>query len=510
MGHQDGMKRREFLQTTAAGAAVAAGGTKLASVADAAAKGKRPPNILFIMSDEHQADIMGPYGDKIVRTPNLDKLAAGGITFDQCYTNSPLCVPCRLSFTAGKYVSRVGAWSNDCWLPGDDIPSIARAMTAAGYDSLLCGKQHYDGSRRYGFTEIEKIGNNSFKTGKGGRRKADDLTPKPGLSGRFEQFYPSSESGVLTHDRKVTAGVQKFLAARRASDKPFFLFAGYLAPHFPLIVAQKFWDTYKDKVPMPNIPQGHLEGQARNWKHLRIGFNMENVPDDIVKKGRELYYGLTEWFDKQVGIILDALNKSGLAENTIVMYTTDHGENLGEHGLWWKNAAYDTATRVPMIVHWPRRWKGGQRRKGACSHVDVVQTLVELSGGKAPKDWDGDSLVEWMDSPEAEWKDRAVAEYYAHNICSGYAMIRSGRYKYVYHTKPDSQHEPERELYDMEADPGEFTNLAGLSEHAARIRQLEADLIEELGEHPEKTELRCRADYARTYGRKKPGRGRKK
>ena len=404
------------------------------------------PNILFIMSDEHQAAVTGCYGNKIIHTPNLDALAAGGIIFDRCYTPSPLCVPSRLSFTAGKYVSRVGAWSNACWLPSDDIPSIARIMTASGYDSLLCGKQHYDATRRYGFTQLGQIANQGFKTGKGGnRRQVDDLTPtKNRFKNRFKNFR-LGRSKAQAQDRRVTAKVRKFLATRK-SNKPFFLFVGYVSPHFPLMVPKKFWDHYRGKVPMPTIPAGHLEGQARNWKHLRIGFNMEDVPDEIVKKGRELYYGLTEWFDKQVGMILDALDKSGLAENTIVMYTTDHGENLGEHGLWWKNAAYDTATRVPLIVHWPRRWKGGQRRTGACSHVDVVQTLVELGGGKTPKDWDGDSLVSWMDDSDTKWKDRAVTEYYAHNICSGYAMIRSGKYKFVYHTKPDALHEPEREL----------------------------------------------------------------
>lgn len=495
------MNRREFLAGFGAGVASVAFAGCTTALAKKTPGSKDRPNILVIMSDEHNTSVTGCYGNSIVRTPNLDRLAEGGTTFESCYCNSPLCVPSRLSFTAGKYVSRIGAWSNDSWLDSDDAPSLPRILTAAGYDSYLCGKMHYDKTRRYGFTEIGGNMNNGFKTGKGGRRKADDLTPKPGISRRFEQFYPANKSSVLNHDRKVTAGVQDFLKNRKADDKPFFLFTGYLAPHFPLIVPQEYWDKYKGKVPMPVIPKGHLENLPLNYKHLRIGFNNEDVPDDIVRKGRELYYGLTEWLDNEIGKVLKALDQSGLGDNTVVIYTTDHGENMGEHGLWWKNCVYDTAARVPLIINHPARWKGTRRRSEACSLVDVVQTVADLGGARTPADWDGDSMVAWLDDYKAGWKDMAVSEYYAHNIASGYAMIRMGRYKYVYHTRPDDSRGPERELYDLKNDPGEFNNLAKHPTHADRMKMMHAALVEEVGEDPEKTEKRCRADYAKGYGR---------
>jgi len=506
------VNRREFLKATSAAAAAASVGTGGATGAPRAkrgATGGRQPNILVIMSDEHNADVLGCYGNTIVKTPHMDSIAARGVTFDAAYCNSPLCVPSRLSFTAGKYVSRIGAWSNNCWLAsGDKTPSLPRILNAAGYQSLLCGKMHFDKTRRYGFTEIVPIGNTSHKTGKGGRRKADDLTPKPGLSGRFSKFHPG-ESNVLVHDRKVTAGVVDFLDGRKASDKPFFMLAGYLAPHFPLIVPEKYWTPYKGKVPMPKIPAGHLESQPRNYKHLRIGFNMEDVPDKIVRKGRELYYGLTQWLDDEIGKVLAALARSKVADNTVVIYTTDHGENMGEHGLWWKNCMYDSAARVPLMVSWPARWKGPQRRGGACSLVDVVRTIAQLGGAKTPGDWDGASMLAWLDDAKATWRDIAVSEYYAHNIASGYAMIRMGRWKYTYHTPADADHPAQRELYDMQADPGEFTNLAASPEQADRVAKMHAALIAELGAHPDQTEKRCRADYAKGYGRKE-GRSKKR
>jgi len=492
------MNRRQFLKQ---GAILGTGGFVLSNRTLKLRKGPTRPNILVIISDEHNAGVTGCYGNRIVKTPNMDLLARRGVLFENCYTNSPLCVPCRLSFTTGKYISRIGAWSNTCWLPSDDYPSLPRLLNAAGYESFLCGKMHYDRTRRYGFIEIGGNMNNSRKTGKGGRRDPDNLAPKDGISSRFSKFYAADDSGVLSHDRKVTAGAVEFLRKRKPSDKPFFLLAGYLAPHFPLIVPENYWRIYQGKVPMPEIPPGHLESQVRNHKHLRIGFNVEDVPDDIVRKGRELYYGLTHWLDDQIGQLLDALHQSKLAENTIVIYTTDHGENMGEHGLWWKNCMYEHAARVPLIVSWPARWKGRERRTGACSLVDVVQTIAELAGTRAPSDWDGRSMLSWLDDPNAPWKDFAVSEYYAHNIASGYAMLRTGRYKYVYHTAPDAAHPPERELYDLLADPGEFTNLAARPEHAGRVAQMHSFLLDELGEDPEQTELRCRADYAAGYSR---------
>ncbi|OHB67805.1 MAG: hypothetical protein A2Y77_10505 [Planctomycetes bacterium RBG_13_62_9] len=502
------MNRRDFLKTVGMGSVSLALGTCVCSVPVRASQEtphgvttNRKPNILVIMSDEHNAGVLGCYGNRIIQTPNLDKLAGRGSVFESCYCNSPLCVPSRLSFTSGKYASRVGAWNNACWLPSAECPSLPRIMNAAGYESFLCGKMHYDNTRRYGFTEIGGNMNNAFKTGRGNRRKPDDLTPTPGISARFEEFRAGDDSSILNHDRKVTAGTVDFLKNRKAQDKPFFLLAGYLAPHFPLIVPQECWEPYQGKVPLPVIPEGHLESLPLNYKHLRIGFNNEDVPDDMVRKGRELYYGLTQWLDQEVGKVLATLADSEAADNTVVIYTTDHGENMGEHGLWWKNALYEHAARVPLIVSWPARWKGGQRRTGACSLVDVVQTIAEIGGANVPGDWNGASMVKWLDDPQTKWRDIAVSEYYAHNIASGYAMIRRGRFKYVYHTPADAQHPAQRELYDLDADPGEFRNLANDPNHKDRIEKMHAALVAEIGESPDETERRCRADNTRGYRR---------
>ena len=372
-------------------------------ISAAAAQRQSQPNILVIMSDEHNASVLGCYGNKVIRTPNLDGLASKGVVFENCYCNSPLCVPSRLSFTAGKYVSRVGAWNNNCRLPADS-PSLPRLLNAVGYESFLCGKMHYDATCRYGFTEIGGNMNKSTMTGLGNRRPADKLNSALGYSARFEDFHTGDTSSNMKHDVAVTTGVLEFLKQRKPGDKPFFLLAGYLTPHFPLIVPEQYWAHYRDKVPMPVIPEGFLDSLPLNYQHLRVGFHYEHVPPELVKKGRELYYGLTEWMDTEAGKVLTALGSSAAATNTVVIYTADHGENMGEHGLWWKNAVYDQATHVPLIVSWPARWAGGQRRAGACSLVDVVQTVAQLGGAKARPDWNGDSLVPWLDHPDTAGK----------------------------------------------------------------------------------------------------------
>jgi len=498
-GKHRGVSRRSFLKTTATGAAAIALGARSPRTF-AIGSPQKQPNILLIMSDEHNPIVTGCYGNRTIRTPHMDSIAEKGVTFDTHYCNSPLCVPSRASFTSGKYCSRVSVWNNSCELPTADIPSLPRVMNAAGYESFLCGKQHYESTRRYGFTEVGGNFNNNFKNGHGGRRQPDDLTQKR-LSPRFDEFHPGENGGVLGHDRRVTAGAVDFLQKRQAG-KPFFLFTGYLAPHFPLIVPEEYWKHYQSKISMPNIPPGHLDRLPLNYKHLRAGFQLIGVPDDVVKRGRELYHGLTEWVDNEIGKVLAALrNNPAVAENTVIIYTSDHGEHMGEHGLWWKNAMYEHASRVPLAISWPQRWKPAQRRAGASSHVDLVKTVAEIGGAHTPDDWNGDSLAPWLDDATKPWKDFAVSEYYAHNIASGYAMARSAQWKYTYHTVMDKDHPAQHELYDLTSDPGEFTNLADKPEHKQQVEEMHRRLTKEVGADPDETEQRARKELAKGYDR---------
>ncbi|MCZ6634230.1 MAG: sulfatase-like hydrolase/transferase [bacterium] len=459
------------------------------------------PNILLIMSDEHDPGVMGCYGDSVVQTPHMDRLANEGIIFDAAYTSSPLCAPARASFTAAQYVSRCGVWNNDCRLPSDDYPSVPHALNAAGYECWLGGKMHFDEHHRYGFKDVYGGTNDGVKTGTGQRRAFDDMTESSrGWEGRVANFHTGDTSGVLEKDRAVTRECSAFLRDRKADDKPFFLLAGYLAPHFPLIVPEEYYARYQDKVPMPEIPEGFLETLPTNYKHLRAGFGVSKATPEQTKLGRELYWGYVNWLDDEIGTLLGALGDSEVAEDTVVIYCSDHGENKGDHGLWWKNNMYEHASRMPLIVHYPERWAGGQRRTGACSLVDLAQTVAELGGAEMSDDWDGASLLGYLDDGDATWRDIAVSEYYGHNIASGFAMIRQGSWKYVYHTRFDAEHGPERELYNLADDPGEFNNLAGEADQVDRIAALHALLTVELKREPDEAEAACRADCEKGYG----------
>jgi choline-sulfatase len=455
------------------------------------------------MSDEHDPAVTGCYGDQIVRTPHLDCLAAEGVTFDACYTNSPLCVPARLSFTAGKYVSRCGAWNNECRLPAD-YQSLPRVLQTAGYESYLCGKMHYEREMRYGFTDLlPRLGSNGErKSGRLDRRApgSTEINVK-NWAGRTKEFFVGNEdqSSIMRHDVRCTTTVCDFLAHRERDTKPFFMTLGYLAPHFPLIAPQKFVDAVKGRVPMPELPADWFERLPSNYKHLIRGFGIPSDVPEMVQRGRELYWALTGWLDNEIGKVLKALAESPIADETIVIYTSDHGENKGDHGLWWKNNMFDHAARIPLIARWPERWRGNQRRAGACSLVDVVKTIAEIAGAQTPADWNGDSMLQWIDNPKSAWKDFAVSEYYGHNIASGFAMLRRGPFKYVYHTNAGAEFPAERELYNLAEDPGEWNNLAAVPAQQQRIREMHALLVRELGHDPEEAERECRESCARGY-----------
>ena len=484
------LSRHRFLETGLRGAASLA----LAPYVGRFGSVSRP-NIVLIMSDEHNASVLGCGGNAIVRTPHLDSLSRNGITFDACYTNSPLCGPARAAFVSGRYASRNSVWSNNCELPSDATPSIAGQMAALGYDPFLCGKMHFAAGRSYGFLPVGEA-EGTHKDGTGHRRAADDLQSGHSLSPRFRQFFTDSDSMVMRHDRGVTERAVRFLDSRPADTRPFLLTLGYLAPHFPLIVPQRYRKHYRGKLPPPPLTAGYLAGLPLNYRHLRNAFRMEAVPEDVAQKGRELYYGLVEWFDEQVGCVLQALERSAVASNTIVIYTSDHGENLGQHGLWWKNTMFDSSARVPLIVSGTNRWRDGSRRGGPCSLVDLSSTLIDLAGGRAPDDWDGSSLVPLLDSAASNWKDTAISEYYGHNVASGFAMIRRGDLKYVYHTAPDRRRGPEQELYNLREDPNEMLNRARDGRYAPLAAALHRELVRQLGEAPDRTEARCRASYA--------------
>ncbi|HKJ47381.1 MAG TPA: sulfatase-like hydrolase/transferase [Balneolales bacterium] len=507
--HNNQISRRDFLNYALAlsgGMAVSKKGIAKNPMVENIFSGKKgkKPNILFIITDEFNPEISGPYGNKLVKTPALDKMAKEGVTFNNCYTNSPLCCPSRLSFISGKYTSRTGVWGNQCWLPDEKYPSIAHELQKEGYDTVLSGKMHFDKTRRYGFTELfPGWENQHIKTGLVDRRAPDDTSVNyASWKQRAKSFHTGSRSShIIGHDEKVTKFASDYIQKRTDEDKPFFMIAGYLAPHFPLVFPKKYYEKYKGKIGMPNIPHGELQMQPRNYQQIRRGFGFVDMKPKVEIKGRELYYSGVSWVDHQIGNLLNVLDNSKVGEDTVVIFTADHGENMGRHGMWWKNNMYDSGAKIPLIIRWPKRWKGGQRRGKVCSLLDVNLTIMDLAGAKPPGDWNGDSMVSWLDNADASWKDFAISEYYAKYTSSGFVMFRTGKYKYVYHSKPIYPYPREHQLFDMEKDPDEFVNLHYVPDYQRSIKKYHEQMVDVLGEDPDMTEIRCNRQIDKPYKR---------
>ncbi len=500
------ISRRKFLKdglTLSAGAAL--GTTTLGKnflTKNSDAKKRKKPNILFIINDEFTPDVSGPYGNHLVQTPTLDKLASEGVTFDNCYTNCPLCTPSRLSLISGKYLSRTGVWGLNSWLPSNNYPTIAPILQKEGYDTVLSGKMHFDKTRNYGFKEIFKGWEDKHhKNGLVPRRAPDDTNiDYKRWKNRSSSFHPGDHSPhILGHDQKVTKIAGRYIQSRSTDDKPFFMIAGYLAPHFPLIFPKEYYQLYKGKLGLPEIPRGEIPMQPRNYQQIRRAFGFVNMGRDIQIKGREMYYAGVSWADHQIGQLLKVLYNSEVADNTIVIFTSDHGANIGRHGMWWKNNMYDSAARIPLIIRYPKRWKGGQRRKKVCSLLDVTQTILELAGTEAPSDWNGDSMLPWLDNKNYSWKDFAVSQYYANFTSSGFTMFRSRNYKYVYHAKPLWDYPRERQFYDMTGSGKEFVDLKNVPDYQQKMKTFHHRMVKEIGEDPDDTEVRCFREIEKPY-----------
>ncbi len=429
------------------------------------------PNILIIMSDEHGPMFSGAYGHPIVRTPRMDALASEGVLFSRAYCNTPLCAPSRASFMTGRYPHHTGAWDNGTALSSDSV-TWAHLLRAAGYDAVLAGKQHFIGpDHLHGFRaqlarDLHAEHDHPIFDWAEGVREAQ--VPWPALA----QAGPGITTEIETDDA-VEAAALAYLRDPARGTQPWAMQVGFIAPHFPLVVPQRFWEQYPpESVDLPVIPPGHLEGQHPVYQRMRRMFGMgAAVSDDLTRRGRAGYYGLIAYLDEKIGRLLDTLDETGQRNNTLVIYTSDHGEMAGEHGMWRKSNFYEQSVRVPLVLRWPGHLPERQRVNGVVSLVDVVATLLDATGVAPVAPLDGDSLLPLARGERSEWKDEAFAEYLAHGVARPMAMLRRGRFKLNY-SLDDAP-----ELYDLGSDPGEFHDLADDSAYASVREELRARLL---------------------------------
>jgi choline-sulfatase len=412
------------------------------------------PEILIIMTDQHAANVTGFMGNSVIRTPNLDQLAASGVVFDQAYTACPVCVPARMSFMTGLSASHGGWFDNNCSM-GDNQSTYMHALTLAGYETVLCGRMHFIGEdQRHGFSKrIMGDFTASFPGGHGKRRQTHGAYAMSSTTSHCLRVVGGSDiTPVLEYDRAVVERAKSYLD--ESYETPQCLLVGLFAPHFPFVAPKEDYLKYKASVDLP-------QNQAQNFDMHPMYYKYEKslTDEDRVRKARAAYYGLVENIDRQIGEVL-ASWEAYLARNQktgIVVYLTDHGESCGEKDLFGKMNFFDPSAKIPLIFA-GAGIKEGVRIQQPVSIMDVGATLCELVGARTPPHIDGKSLFQQVKNGIEDAYRIVISEFMESGERGALVpgrMIRYGKWKMIRY----KGYEAHDLLFDMVNDPGETYNL---------------------------------------------------
>ena len=415
--------------------------------------------IITVMSDEHSFHMMSfvkSFRNSVLKTPNLDRLAAESTVFDSCYTPCPLCAPARGSFISGRYVHRTGTWDNSTPYDGK-VLGLSQYLTGFGIPYINIGKTHFHPQGSYGFTFQRQEG--FMEHADIGCFFRDQKTGRIGAEKRFEKIGLKTEE---SHDDKVLASGLSWLE-EHGREKDWYLYLGFLDPHFPFYVKKEYWDYYEKQIPeIPDALKPPFSSLNESLDWLRTYFKCESLPEDTVRKLLIGYHCAIAQLDERLGILLDKVDALGLKDQVIFCYTSDHGEQLGYHGLWWKCCMFEESAHVPMIVRLP----GGKSRRveAPVNLTDWFPTVCDYMGLPIPGSLDGQSLRPFMETGENPGhQDFSFSEYHAHGIPHAMFMIRFKQYKYVYYCSDSPQ------LFDLEHDPGENHNLLEISQDSQEL-----------------------------------------
>jgi len=436
-----------------------------------------PPNILLVMADQLAAAHLPAYGNATVQAPRLSQLAREGVVFESAYCASPLCAPSRFSLLAGRRPSSIAAYDNAAELTAG-TPTIAHVLRAAGYETTLAGKMHFVGpDQLHGFEErlTTDVYPSDF-----------DWTPDWRLpAGERLEWYHNTTS--LLSSRVTEAAMQTdyddevcFRAVQKIRDlslrdgtRPFFLTVSFTNPHDPWEVRQRYWDLYDERaIALPavgRIPRAEADPHSLRLRDMSL-LDQRPLSDEEVRRARHGYYAAISYLDERVGELLDTLAATGLDGSTLVLFTADHGELLGERGLWYKMSFLEGSARVPLIARGPGL--SPRRVRGPVSQLDLAATLADLAG--APADgaaFEGTSLAGAL-SGSSPGPGEALGEYLAEGVSSPQVMIRRGEHKYI-----RCPGDPDL-LYDLAADPLELRNLAAEPEGQALAAAFRAECDE--------------------------------
>jgi arylsulfatase A-like enzyme len=489
----------------------------------------RRPNILLVTTDQQRTDTLGCYGSSWAGTPNLDALAEGGICCERAYTTNPVCTPARVSLFTGLQVSRHGAWNVGLNAP-EATYTIAHRLAAQGYRTHSIGKMHFQaygsrddqsveaisrwtGSHRdfsghyYGFQTVElALGHTTYGLrghyGEWVRAQVDDETFRSyEKSTRLSKVFFGGEAydwdlPLKLHNSAWTADRAIDFLSHHDRSQPFFLTLGFQDPHHPHCVPREFAQRVKpDDIPAPDFEEGELEDKPPHFAIARRGeletsafrgeypiagqgegADYRRPTASEAQLGRAYYCNMVRLIDRRMGRVLDYLKAAGLAENTLVIFTSDHGELLGDHGLWMKGPFhYEQIVRVPLLIRWPLGFSGGQRTKAILSHLDLVPTILAAAEVPASPDLDGKNALPLFRGSTSSIRDGAMIECTddPHKLRLK-TYITPGRKLTWYNGHSFG------ELYDLVQDPREKINQWDNPAYAAEKSQLLGHILEKL------------------------------
>ncbi len=444
----------------------------------------KPLNVLFIAVDDLRPEINAS-GSKLIKTPNLDRIAARGTTFDRAYCQQAVCSPSRSSLMTGRRPDATRVWDLETHfrtaLP--DAVTVAQHFKNHGYHTMSMGKifhggfddpmswsvpSQYPKSPQYASEAALKMQGDPANIDKKGRARG-----------------PAVEDADVSDDTyadgKIARLAVKTLGELKQNTKPFFLAVGMAKPHLPFVAPKKYWDLYDPKeiyVPaFQKLPAGAPGFVGHNNSELRSYGDIPNsgdIGEDLARRLRHGYYAATSYMDAQVGLVLDALEKEGLAENTVIVLWGDHGWQLGEHGLWHKHTNFEVSARAPLLISMPGQKAAGRKSASLAEFIDIYPTLADLCGLPKPKEVDGVSLKPVLDDASASVRPVAISQYPrqdAGKSLMGYS-IRDERWRLTLWRDRKDNTIHATELYDEANDPHETVNVAAKAEHAEVIARL--------------------------------------
>lgn len=448
-------------------------------------KNHQKPNVLFFFSDQHSMHHIGAYGGDIVRTPTLDRLADDGYRFDNCYCQSPLCVPSRSSLFAGKYVRNILTYENDCILDTSRHIPFPKLVSNEGYRSCVIGKQHINGEQFMGFKQ-RPYGD---YYGQGHQpdpyRDADERQGKSGLGevrngGYFELSGPTGIPEFQISEHIISYEAVKWLQEHKELhlDEPFFLMLNFPKPHWPYNPPAGYFDLYKDAVHTEELDESLWEKDVPYIQNLRKQWGVTSGNKADMDKALAAYLGCITHIDALMGSIIESLEYLGFAENTMIVYSTDHGDMAGEHNLWQKGCFYEGSAGVPLIIKMPKDYPGGKHIEENVGLLDLYPTFCDVCGvGETESlELEGRSLLSLIEGSGDSGRDAVFSEIGWRTFAGDAGcMVKKGNLKYNYYL--ESGHE----MYDLEDDPDERNNLIGNTEYAdteAELRKLAEEFFE--------------------------------